>query len=250
MKVLPLILLQVALVAGGLFLYDQLRGSPAASTSPTTVDLASESGLGLPETAGPSAPPLRGGGDVVALTARMALLEAKITAIQNLFNDVVARLDAESAGGDGSSGGGLLNGQDLEAVKQGSFNEPTMAVLRTYLDEVKRREVAEARQNLFRQDLARAEVDLPAERLQEVVEELVKYQDESLELIRGFEHLGLAGAQEERKPAFEQLRARFRDRMTNMVGAEQAEKIFNAKLVQTAGFFRAYDDPVKKKKDG
>ena len=38
--------------------------------------------------------------------------------------------------------------------------------------------------------------------------------------------------------------------MTNMVGAEQAEKIFSAKLVQTAGFFRAYDDPAKKKKDG
>ncbi|MGE0193948.1 MAG: hypothetical protein AB7T63_18130 [Planctomycetota bacterium] len=246
MKVLPLLLVQAALVAGGLFLYDQLRGTPAGTPSVDAADLGAGNDATEGGPAAPMAPPLRGAGDVAALTARMALLETKMKSLQDLFTDVVTRVDGTLAAGDGAARG-LLDGRDLEAVKEGRFNEPTLTVLRTYLDEVRRREIIEQREGLFRQDLLRAEVDLPADRMQEVVQALVKYQDEALELIRGYEHLGLRGAQADRKPAFEELRARFRERMTEMVGEEQAERIFSARMVKTAGFYRADDDPVKKK---
>lgn len=242
MKAFPLVALQAALVAAGIFVYDTVRGGGGATEGTPGLVVSGTPGV-APGPGEPAVTGLAGRGDLsrfVSLEARMGAIEGRMTGLETIFRALTEQFEGVTHGA-----GGLLGTRGVEAASRGEFDEPTIAALRVHLDEVKRRERLEQRQDMFRDDLRRAEVDLPPERLESVVNALVAYQDDALELIRGAEGLGLRGAREERQGQFEVLRERFRQKIREMVGGEEAEKILGTRLAETGGFFRGPDDPSK-----
>lgn len=239
MKFAPYLLVNVLVVGAGLLVYDTVRQDapvPAYLPGPSA-------GADVEAGSAPAGTPsvVISGADTEFLArrnkARLDELEAALAVLRR------GSASGSEAGGSPSAGGpGAPAGQgalDLPPVRTGEaaeFDERTLATLKTYMDEIRRREEEQRRRESVTQELARLDVQLSESQTDAVIDATLTYQDKARDLMRqGFERT--EDGQARRREAFEGLRNEYVSVVHSLVPTAEAEKITSGRLGRSFGYF-------------
>jgi hypothetical protein len=229
------LLLTVAIVATGLFVYDTLRREPAArGTSPVVTEVARDEGRGAPAR---DEQPLLAGTGFEELVRRIEALEARLAASPSRTADVRVVPDA--------SGGGTPAPETPAAVEGTSTGTPpladpalagigdpknpridpqTLEWFRAGMDEVDRIRDQERRVAQEKARLARVELSLTPQQEEAVIAATLQHRTREQE--RGRALMSRQGVTREDREALQgELRTEYVRELEKLVPAADAEKI-------------------------
>ncbi len=237
---LSYLLINVVLVAGGIFAYDQLKSpeqarNPAPAYDPLRADdydadpIERDDPEPLRVEAG-----MRGSYDkatVRALEDRIASLERKL-----------ARLPRGGASTDDGTplpvGGKLpeLSTHDFIDPENPTFDEKTVQTLEAYVDEINRRKQEQRQRDRIGGEMDRLGIELTEEQKKNVIDQTLHYQTKARELLRQSWPRDEKG-REDRRAAFEGLQEEYRTTINRLVPADAAEKISTSRVARGMGFY-------------
>ncbi|MDF1702243.1 MAG: hypothetical protein P1V36_13895 [Planctomycetota bacterium] len=231
------VLLNVVLVAAGLFLYHTLVGAPAPAPTGGDYSHLEPDDLGeIPP--GDDTPILLDSGADQALSRRNAENIADLKRELALY--LAKRRSAGTASDDplASAGGTMPALSDLDQVDEDNpqFDERSLRSLETMLDEINRRKAEARNRTRLEGELTRLGVDLTDEQRGAVVEATVAYQGKARALLQQGWPRDEAG-RASRKEAFGKLRDEYTATLGTLVPAAEAEKISSSRISRSYGSF-------------
>ncbi len=233
---LSYLLINVVLVAGGIFVYDEIK-----SPDPTQVHTDYTGGLtaDAPDTPSDDRPaPMTSGG----LRDRSdEALADRVAAMERLLSSLSARRAERADDGTGplaSNGGKLpeLSATDFIDPDDPVYDEKTLQTIASYMDEINRRKQEERQRNRVASELDRLGLELSDAQQKSVVDETLAYQGKARDLLRqGF-------ARDEdgrtaRREAFKTLQDEYKNTINRLVPTAEAEKIANSRIARGMGFY-------------
>ena len=242
MKLGPVLLMNVALIALALFVYDSMNSSkrrPARSEEPVYDPLqADDLAIGDEPDYDADAPLLNAGGaelQVQGLLARIESLEGEISRLK--------RRNAAGGSSGGSSGGLASNGGEVPAVEVPDvgdledpvFDERALGSIEAYMDEINRRKAIERQRGRIDGQLTRLGLDISDAQREGVINETLAYQQRVAELYKAGWPKDDAG-REDRREAFKVLRTEYESKIGGVVPADMAEKITSSRLGRSRGY--------------
>lgn len=241
MKLLPYLLVNVLVVGSGLFLYDTLKSDPQPAAF-VPVRTASD------EPVAPSPEPgavVISGADAEFLAKRNKVrldeLEAALAVLRRGSTATAPAGDGGATSGEPTLGNGAMNLPEAEAGNAVSFDERTLSTLKTYMDEIRRRDEEQRRREGITQELARLDVKLSDAQNEALIDATLTYQDKARDLMRkGFDRT--EEGQNQRREAFEGLRTDYVAVVNSLVPSVEAEKITSGRLGRSFGFFGRGDE--------
>ena len=245
MKLAPLLLINLLLIGGALYLYDSLR-TPPRREQVDAVDAydplrADDLAIGGEDERTPAPAMLEGGGSethVLALIARIESLEGDVVRLRRAL---AAR--ATGGGGDdgamGSGGGGAalpaIELDDVGDLEDPQFDERALGSIEAYLDEINRRKAVERQRGIVGAQLTRLGIELSDDQRQQVIAETLAYQKRATEVSRAGWPKDEAG-RDQRRETFKALHAEYETKINRLVPADTAEKITSSRLARSRGF--------------
>ncbi|MDA1194116.1 MAG: hypothetical protein O2894_02945 [Planctomycetota bacterium] len=250
------LLINIALVAGGLLLYHTLVGTPEAHHSARAYDhLQADSlqpgNLGdVPDDYNP-APVVLDGGAGSALARRNA---ERLSSLESLLAKLSRRADGDTSSAEiGVAPDAALPSLSADdALGTGDtpvFDDRTLRSLEIYMDEINRRKQEENNRQRIDGELQRLGAELDADQRAAVVSATLSFQKKAGELMRQGWSRDDAG-REQRRVAFDQLREEYTSTLNTLVPASEAEKIAGSRIVRGLGFFSPGDNSQRRRVTG
>jgi hypothetical protein len=236
---LSYLLINVVLVAGGIFAYDQLRSpeqarSQAPAYDPLRADDYDADAIERDDPEPMRATGMQGSHDkatVRALEDRIASLERKL-----------ARLPRGGGSTDDGTplpvGGKLpeLSTHDFIDPDNPTFDEKTVQTLEAYVDEINRRKQEQRQRDRIGGEMERLGIELTEEQKKGVIDQTLLYQTKARELLRQAWPRDEKG-REDRKQAFQGLQEEYKTTINRLVPADAAEKISTSRVARGIGFY-------------
>lgn len=237
MNVGTYLLLTVPLVGGSLYAYDSLRKDPAPAEPAAYAPAVPRTEVRIAE-----GPTLQG--DPTAATERIVrqMLERYMAELKGSAAGTASVVPGSPAAAPSSGPAPAIDfGSEPVASSDGtptSFDEHTLKVFRSYLDEAQRREREENLRNSITQNLDRLGVSLSDSQRKAAVDLTVKYWRERREALQAIP----AGQQsrEARVKATQQAQEAFSKALSDVLPASEAQKIVEG-LGQWGGGRGAFD---------
>jgi len=229
MKHGPYLLINLLLVAGGIFIYDTLwrDATDLSRGGRMSNELATSSEPGSATDAAPRE-------DIEAFVqetlTRLQVLEEVLGDIRRTAGSApraAARHEPPAA-----PTAGTLPGLDPEHPLDPEgrrFDEKAIETLRAYLAEIDRRKHVEAQRRLVESELTRQDLGLTPSEQDAVVETTIEYRGRVVDLMRKRWARGEKG-RAERAVAFENLRAGYRADLDRLVSADGVERIMSSSI--------------------
>lgn len=237
LKYLPFLLINVVCVAAGLFVYDSMRSDThrdahADEDGDTVVAGARADGRSL--RGAPAA--VLGGGARTELARLRTQVDKQADELRMVHERIETWVKAASQRAPTSPLGGIVDGAEDEVA--GAFDEATLLSLRTYLDEIRRRDARERQEIRVKQLIQGAGIELNDE-TRPVVSETVQFQERARKLMQslvfGRDKEGMA----KRQRAFEELREEYAQNVRKLLSASDAKRLLDSRIGRTGGYFRA-----------
>jgi hypothetical protein len=231
------LLLNVVLIAAGLFVYHTVVGAPEGA--PSAYDHLESDHLGdLPADRAPDPILLDSGADAALArnnANRIATLEGLLAVLKGRTGEGEAAADPAFASTGGSAMPSLSSG-DLVDVEDPVFDERTLKSLAVYLDEINRRKMEARNKTRLENELTRLGVDLSDNQRESVVDATMAYQQKTRDLLKQGWSKDDAG-KEQRKKAFGGLKDEYVTTLNTLVPAVEAEKISGSRMSRGYGGF-------------
>ena len=232
------VLLNVVLVAGGLFLYHTFVAPAPQTPAPADYDPFETDDLAdvpddLPD------PVLLDSGADDALMRRNA---ENIAELKRELAMLLARRSSSTGGSDepfaSAKDGSLPALSDLDQVDEDNpvFDERSLKSLELMIDEINRRKAEERNRTRLSGELDRLGVDLNDDQRASVVQATLDYQKKARVLLRQGWPKDEAG-REARKDAFGKLKDEYVATVNTLVPASEAEKITSSRISRSYGTF-------------
>lgn len=241
MKTGPLLVLNIALIAVALFVYDQMRATPAPAASGPGLD------VGLRADDLHDAPPPRRLDDEPMLSGGQVDIEM-LRGLQSEIDSLRSELSRfkqsarNAAAGGGAAAAARNPGEpmptmdlDVGDAESPVFEERSLASFEAYLDEVNRRRAIQRQRDRVEGQLERLELGLTPDEHKAVVDATVAYQAESAELFRAGWPKD-EGGRAQRREAFETLQNSYASKIGGLVSADAAKKITESRIGRARGF--------------
>jgi len=238
------LLVNVLLVAVGIFVYDQIKtpdhapaagpayeplraDDPLTADDPLRADPAPRSGA--PMTAGA----LQGSKD----KADVAALEARIASLER----VISRLPRSGTGQPTLPSGEKLpelSSTDVFDAANPSYDEKTLKTLDAYMEEITRRKQEQRQRDRVSTELTRLGLEFDKDVEKAIIDETLHFQEKSRELLR------MSGSRdpaerEARRKTFLGLQEEYTATIKRLVPVDAAEKIVGSRIARGLGFYPA-----------
>ncbi len=239
MKLGPYLLINLLMVGGGIFIYDNLKSDTGSgSDAPVYDPLTAEAPSRDEPTPAPEPMELDGGANDVTNrdnTRRINSLERTIADLR----EELRSLKGSNGGGTTTSGNGVMPSMassDLVDEENPVFDDGTLSTISAYLDEINRRKNEERQMRRIETELERKDIDLSESQKESVVKETLAYQAKARDLLRKQFSRDEAG-REERRQAFQGLQDEYASVIKSLVPEQQADQILDSRLGRGMGFF-------------
>ena len=233
------VLLNVVLIAGGLFLYHTFVGAPAPAAS--TGEYSHLEGDDLLDSPQDLPDPV-----MLDSGAERALSRRNAEGIADLKREIATLLARRGAAGSGGSDepfasgkdGGLPAMSDLDQVdaEDPTFDDRTLRTIEAYMDEINRRKAEARNRTRLDGELTRLGVDLSDDQRASVIEATVGYQKKARDLMQRNWPRDEAG-KTARKEAFGKLKDEYTATIQTLVPTAEAEKITSSRISRSYGSF-------------
>ena len=242
---LSYLLINVLLVGGGIVINDLMKSPERAPAAQDVYDPLRADDSATPEpTPRDGAPMTSGGMRGSADKANLRALEDRIASLER----TLSRLPRGDGSGDERplpTGGKLpeLAATDFIDPVNPSYDEKTIQTLAAYVDEINRRKQLERQRERVDGELTRLGLELPEDQKRTVVDETLKFQDKSRDLLRQNWARDAAGAEALRQ-AFQGLQEEYVTTIKRLVPADAAEKITTSRIARGMGFYAGTESVV------
>ncbi len=232
------VILNVVLVAGGLFLYHTLVGAP--QRAPAGGDYSHLEGDDLLDSPQDLPDPV-----MLDSGADGALSRRNAESIADLRREIATYLARRgtASGGDadqplGSAGGALPALSDLDTVDgdDAVFDDRTLKTIEAYMDEINRRKAEARNRTRLDGELTRLGVELSDGQRASVIETTVGYQKKVRAVLQGSWGRDEAG-RTARKEALGKLKDEYTAAIHTLVPTAEAEKITSSRIARSYGSF-------------
>ncbi len=233
---LSYLLINIVLVAGGIFVYDQIKSPDPAGTTGGGYDPLQADAPYDPEPAPEGAGSMTSGGMRGSSDkATIRALEDRLASLERLIS---RRTPPSSDGTPAPVGGKLpeLAATDFIDPENPSFDEKTVQTIEAYVDEINRRKAIARQRERVGAELDRLGVELSDEQKKNVVDATLTYQDKARELLRQGWSRDEKG-REARKEAFSSLQDEYATTINRLVPTSAAEKISSSRVARGMGFY-------------
>ncbi len=235
---LSYLLINLVLVGGGIFAYDQLKADDRAPgrgggyADPLTADAPFEGGADqdTPEPLRVETG-MRGSHDKATIRA----LEDRIASLERIISGL------PRGGSDGKplpAGGKLpeLAATDFIDPDNPAYDEKTIQTIEAYVDEINRRKAEQRQRDRVDGELNRLDLGLTEAQKKGVIDETIRFQAKARDLMRQQWSRDEEG-RTQRREAFQNLQDEFKVTINRLVPTEAAEKISTSRIARGMGFY-------------
>jgi hypothetical protein len=236
------LLVNLALVGGGILVYDLTRKDPAPPSTPAPVIAARDES---PRPAEPpaEAPRLAGMGLEEAVR-RIEELERRLRSVEGAPRaGVVADGASREPGSTTPSGTAEGDPPAYQVPTSAGFDARTVQEFRVLLEELERQRQEERRADAIRTQLGRLDLMLSTEQTQAVIRETLAYRERVSE---AFRQASTSGAtREQREASIEPIRADYENALRRQVPEAEVEKILDSLARGPGGRNGRYRDGLR-----